>query len=96
MVALVTDGIANKPVAIHRTFLARDGNGKAPVDPTKMMLGPCRGGAVRLGQGDRVMVVGEGIETVLSAMQLWELGGLSALSASGLRALDVDRLPDDP
>jgi putative DNA primase/helicase len=36
------------PIAIHRTFLARNGNGKAPVDPAKMMLGPCRGGAVRL------------------------------------------------
>src|SRR5262245_53676645 len=39
MVALVTHGGDGKPVGIHRTFLARDGNGKAPVEPTKMMLG---------------------------------------------------------
>ena len=48
MVALVTLGVDGAPIAIHRTFLARDGVGKAPVDPAKMMLGPCRGGVVRL------------------------------------------------
>jgi putative DNA primase/helicase len=49
MVALVTHGSDNTPLAIHRTFLARDGAGKAPIDPQKMMFGPCRGGAVPLG-----------------------------------------------
>ena len=48
MVALVTNGADATPLAIHRTFLARDGSSKAPVDPQKMMLGPCRGGVVRL------------------------------------------------
>ena len=28
MVALVTDGESGKPVAIHRTYLARNGKGK--------------------------------------------------------------------
>jgi putative DNA primase/helicase len=46
MVALVTRGPDDAPLAIHRTFLAHDGAGKAPVDPQKMMLGPCRGGAM--------------------------------------------------
>src|SRR5262249_35283925 len=40
MVALVTHGVDATPLAIHRTFLARDGSSKAPVDPQKMMLGP--------------------------------------------------------
>ena len=53
MVALVTEGADGTPLAIHRTFLARDGSGKAPVDPQKMMLGPCRGGAVRLAPAGR-------------------------------------------
>ena len=44
LIALVTRGSDDAPLAIHRTFLARDGTGKAPVDPQKMMLGPCRGG----------------------------------------------------
>ena len=46
MVALVTRGADDTPLAIHRTFLAREGHGKAPVEPARMMLGPCRGGAV--------------------------------------------------
>ena len=47
----------------------RGGLGKAPVDPQKMMLGPCRGGAVRLAPAGDVLSVGEGIETCLAAMQ---------------------------
>ena len=39
MVALVTNGAGGTPVAIHRTYLARDGGGKAPIPPQKMMLG---------------------------------------------------------
>jgi hypothetical protein len=91
MVALVTLGVDSAPIAIHRTFLARDGVGKAPVDPAKMMLGPCRGGAVRLGPiGDRLMVA-EGIETALSAIQATGQPAWAALSTSSLRALDLPR-----
>ena len=39
MVALVSRGQNDIPLAIHRTFLARDVSGKAPVDPQKMVLG---------------------------------------------------------
>src|SRR5450755_588943 len=38
MVALVTRGVDGAQIAIHRTFLARDGSGKGPIDPAKMML----------------------------------------------------------
>jgi putative DNA primase/helicase len=89
MVALVTRGADDTPLAIHRTFLARDGNGKAPVDPVKMMLGPCRGGAVRLGRPGEVLMIGEGIETCLAAMQATGHPAWAALSTSGLRALDL-------
>jgi putative DNA primase/helicase len=90
MVALVTRGVDNVPLAIHRTFLARDGT-KAPVDPQKMMLGHCRGGAVRLAAPGDVLMVGEGIETCLAAMLATGHPAWAALSTSGLRALD---LPD--
>jgi hypothetical protein len=89
MVALVTNGADGTPIAIHRTFLARDGDGKAPVDPQKMMLGPCRGGAVRLADPGDVLMVGEGIETCLAAMLASGYPAWSALSAPGLRALDL-------
>jgi putative DNA primase/helicase len=58
MVGLVTRGSDDTPLAIHRTILTRNG-GKAPVNPQKMMLGPCRGGAVRLGPPGDVLMVSE-------------------------------------
>lgn len=91
MVALVTHGPDHVPLAIHRTFLARDGLGKAPVDPTKMMLGPCRGGAVRLAEPDDMLMVGEGIETCLAAMRATGHPAWAALSTSGLRSLDLPK-----
>jgi len=89
MVALLTRGADDAPIAIHRTFLARDGAGKAPVDPAKMMLGPCRGGVVRLASPGDVLMVGEGIETCLAAMQATGQPAWAALSTSGLRTLDL-------
>ena len=92
MVALVTNGTDGTPLAIHRTFLARDGAGKAPVESPKMMLGPCCGGAVRLAPPGDVLMVGEGIESSLAAMQATGRPAWAALSTSGLRTLD---LPED-
>jgi hypothetical protein len=92
MVALVTDGSDGTPLAIHRTFLTADGCAKAPIEPQKMMLGPCRGGAVRLAHPGDVLMIGEGIETCLAAMQASGHASWAALSTSGLRSLN---LPND-
>jgi hypothetical protein len=89
MVALVTRGSDDTPLAIHRTFLACDGGGKAPIDPRKMMLGPCRGGAVRLAAPGDVLMVGEGIETCLAAIRATGHPAWAALSTSGMRTLDL-------
>jgi putative DNA primase/helicase len=89
MVAMVTRGSDDAQLAIHRTFVARDGSGKAPVYPPKMMLGPCRGGAVRLAEAGGVLMVGEGIETCLAPMQATGHPAWAALSTSGLRTLDL-------
>jgi putative DNA primase/helicase len=89
MVALITRGTDDTPLAVHRTFLGRDGAGKAPVKPQKMMLGPCRGGAVRLSPIADVLMVGEGIETCFAAMQATGRPAWAALSTSGLRTLDL-------
>jgi len=91
MVSLVTHGAHGKPLGVHRTFLAHDGHGKAPVEQAKMMLGPCRGGMVRLAEPHDVLMVGEGIETCLAAMQASGRPAWAALSTSGLRALDLPR-----
>jgi hypothetical protein len=87
MVALV-DGAD----AIHRTWIAADGTGKADMDPAKKSLGPTKGHAVHLGRPAPRLIVGEGIETTLSALQLWGPSGFDAwatLSTSGMAALVV-------
>jgi putative DNA primase/helicase len=89
MTALVTRGKDGAPIGIHRTFLAHDGKEKAPIEPSKMMLGPCRGGAVRLAESGDLLMVAEGIESALSAMQATGKPAWAALSTSGLRALDL-------
>jgi putative DNA primase/helicase len=89
MIALVTRGSDGSSIAIHRTYLARDGAGKAPVEPQKMMLGPCRGGVVRLAEPGDVLMIGEGIETSLAVMQQTGQPAWAALSTSGLRTLDL-------
>lgn len=86
MVALVT-GVDGRPIGVHRTFLSMDGSGKAPVSPAKMMLGPIRGGSVRLAPAGETLTVGEGIETVLSVMQSTGMPGWAALSTSGMKTL---------
>ena len=91
MLALVTRGYDGAPLAIHRTFLARDGAGKAAVEPSKMMLGPCRGGVVRLAEPGDVLMVAEGIETCLAAMLASGHPAWAALSTCGLRALDLPK-----
>jgi len=89
MVAQITGSIDGSPLGIHRTFLAPDGKGKAPVDQVKMMLGPSKGGVVRLGEPTDVLMIGEGIETCLSVMQVTGHPAWAALSAGGLRDLEL-------
>ena len=87
LVALVTHGLDDTALAVHRTFLAHDGAGKAPIEPQRMMLGPCRGGVVRLAPCDGSVMIGEGIETCLAAMQATHRPAWAALSTSGLLTL---------
>ena len=87
MIGLVTFGDDNIPIGIHRTYLSDDGKGKADLPNPKLMLGPCSGGAVRLQEAADVVMVGEGIETCLSAMQVMGIPAWAALSTSGLRSL---------
>lgn len=95
MVAFVTDGRDDRPVGIHRTFLQPDGKGKSSLEPAKMMLGPCRGGAVRLSPFGRRLLIGEGIETCLSAMKVVGGAAWAALSTSGLCTLELPDVVED-
>jgi putative DNA primase/helicase len=104
MIALVVD-CAEKPIAVHRTFLTRDGR-KASVVPVKASKGPVWGGAIRLDPVAPELVIGEGIETSASAGRLLNLPAWAALSAGSLatdlilpmavRAVVIAADPDAP
>jgi putative DNA primase/helicase len=75
------------PTGVHITYLAIDGSMKATIDPAKRSLGPVAGAAVRLAPAGELLMVGEGIETSLAAMQSCELPAWASLSTSGMKAL---------
>ncbi|MEE9290221.1 MAG: toprim domain-containing protein [Alphaproteobacteria bacterium] len=86
MVVAIT-GADRKVIAVQRTFLRVDGRGKANVSQPKLTLGPMRDGAVRLGPAGLVLGIAEGVESGLSAMQLFVLPVWCSLSASRLDRL---------
>jgi putative DNA primase/helicase len=53
----------------------------------RMSYGPIGGGSVRLAPAAETLLVGEGIETCMSAMQAMTVPAWAALSTSGLKAL---------
>ena len=82
LVAVVQD-VNGASVAIHRTYLTRDGR-KAAVEPTKASKGPVWGGAIRLHALATELVIGEGLETSASAGLLLGLPAWAAISAGNL------------
>lgn len=76
--------------AIHRTYLTETGE-KAPISQPKMALGPLGAGAVRLCHAAPELGIAEGIETALSATQLFGIGCWAALGSR----LDAVALPPE-
>lgn len=77
--------------AVQRTFLDESGSPKkAEVKPAKMTRGPMGNGAVRLRSvtGD-VLGLAEGIETALSAAQLYSMPVWATLSAMRLNQIEI-------
>ncbi|CFX05331.1 conserved protein of unknown function [Candidatus Filomicrobium marinum] len=69
IIAAVTDnpGIIT---GVQRLYLAPDGTGKARIDQPKRSLGDLIGHAIRIGNAEDVMAIGEGLETMLSVRSL--------------------------
>lgn len=103
MVALFTGITSNKPVAIHRTALTLDARKLC----RPMSLGPIAGAAIKLDPDENVttgLVIGEGVETCLSAMlaglrPVWCAGSAGAIGVfpvlAGVEALTILGEVDD-
>ena len=109
LLALMTDPVFATPCGVHRTFIMRDGSGKAPPgargEPAKMMAGAA--GVVRLVPDEAVTLglgVAEGLETSLAVMQafgwrpVWAATSAGAICTfpvlAGIEALTVFADPD--
>lgn len=90
LIAAVT-GADRSITGIQRTYLADDGNGKAPVDPTRRSKGDILGNGVRFGSADDVMAAGEGVETTLSLRAV--LPTMPLVAATGSNQLAALQLP---
>lgn len=87
MIASVTD-LDGHLTGAHRTWLAPDGSGKAPIDTPRRAMGDLLGHAVRFGVPGSVMAAGEGIETTLSLRcAMPDMAMAAALSAAHLAAI---------
>ncbi|GAN55692.1 hypothetical protein Tasa_056_005 [Tanticharoenia sakaeratensis NBRC 103193] len=87
MIAAVTD-LEDRVTGVHRTWLARDGRGKAPVEIPRRAMGDLLGHAVRFGTVSDVLAAGEGIETVLSLREIMpDLPLAACLSSAHLAAM---------
>jgi hypothetical protein len=74
------------------TWLATDGKGKAKIDKKEQRrtLGASKGGAVHLAEpvAGQWLLVGEGPETVLTAMEATGLPGWASLGTFGLKNIE--------
>lgn len=77
--------------AIQRTFLDPRGDRKAQVTYPRKTLGPFKGGALRLGPAGFHLGIAEGLETGLSAMQLFKV---PVWCACGARLAAIDLPPE--
>jgi DNA primase len=89
---------AGELLTVHRTYIARrpDGSwGKAPAEKAKLVVGSYAPGFIRLGADADAMIGGEGIESSLSAMQLWRRSGLAFVTAGRMRNVEPPFLCSD-
>ena len=96
MLAPVVD-VDGEQTGTHMTYLRRDGGGKAdlPKEFQRECRGVIHGGAIRLMEHSipaSSLAFAEGVETGLSAAELFDLPCWSAVYAGGLRSL---ALPPD-
>ena len=87
LVAAVRDDVGL--VGVHRTFLGRTGDRLATLDPARCALGRLGSGAVRLQPAGEVLGLAEGIETALSAAQLFGVPCWATLGTERFRHVAI-------
>lgn len=81
---------AGEHIGAHCTFIRKDGAGKADLPHlrgSRMVVGEHVGGFIRLGRVVDAAVIGEGIETALSASDACGLPALAAINAANMAAV---------
>jgi len=94
MVAAVSD-VADRITGIQRTYLAPDGKGKAQVPKAKLSLGRVSGGAVRLTEPARALILTEGVEDALSLIQTLGRAAWATCGTSNLGKVVLPIATDD-
>ncbi|HDZ73349.1 MAG TPA: virulence-associated protein E [Aurantimonas coralicida] len=91
MIALMRDILTGVPTGIHRTALQDDGKGKLDMGTgaSKRMLGVAKRAAVQLQPASTVLGIAEGIETALSAAQIFRKPVWAVLSAGGMATFPI-------
>ena len=89
--ALITHAVTGEPIGVQRTAIKDDGSGKRFGANSKRMLGVVRHGAVRLQAASEHLGIAEGIETALSAMQVFKTPVWATLSSRGIATFPRSR-----
>jgi putative DNA primase/helicase len=92
LVALMRDIVTGKSTGIQRIAVKDDGSGKREMPSgieSKRMLGPAKSAAVCLHQAGSQLGLAEGIETALSAHQIFKMPAWAAMSAGAIRDFQV-------
>ena len=76
---------------VHRTWLARDGSDKAPLENPRRAMGDILGASIQLGVGAGVLAAGEGLETMLALRSL--LPRMPMIAATSANHLSLIALP---
>lgn len=87
LIGAIQDGTGHV-TAIQTTFLSSEGR-KAGLTPPKPVLGPMLDGAVRLGKPAKILGIAEGIETALSARQIYSLPVWATCGSGRLGAVKI-------
>ena len=83
--------VRGEQIGVHKTFLKPDGSGKAdlPKELQRETCGSFKTGAIRLAPVGARLLIAEGIETALAAMQMFGLPGWAAICSTGIETLEL-------